>query len=150
MPARQETIMRKEKLFVYISYQGEIQVDAYLTEEDIEATKRINKQKAEFPNDKSIQNQVTPYHTKESIIPNGQRVIFYNEKHALAHGGKMREYLGMVEVDPGNTEERKIYNMTVDEIRILNLPKIQPNKNINRVVVQGGRTQLWTDYFRGR
>lgn len=127
--------MRKEKWFIYVSFGGERNLQPYQSDKDLEKSK-ANPDKPQF------------FSTQEKITE--ERVIFYNERHAVAYGGKMREYLGMVEIDPGNIDERKIYNMIASEIRDLNLPKIQPNKGINRVVVKGGQTYLWADYFKGR
>lgn len=128
--------MRKEKLFIYVAWQGERNVSAYQTDKQLEWAK-------------SHPDQDAPFSTKENIIPDGERVIFYKEKHALAHKSKMKEYLGMIEIDPGNIEERKILDMRASEIRALNLSKVEPNKDINRVVTQGGKTYLWKDYFKG-
>lgn len=125
----------KQIYFIYVSHQGEKNVETYQTEEDIK---------------NSVAGKPAPYHTREKITPDGQRVVFYKEKHALAYGPKMKEYLGLIEIDPGNSEDQKVFNMTADEIRMMDLPKVQPRPGINKVIMKGRDTILWDEYFARR
>ena len=124
----------KQRWFVFVSHEGERNLNPYQTEKDIE----LSKAHPDVP---------TAFHVREKITPNGQRVIFYNEKHALAYGNKMKEYLGMVDIEPGNSEDVKIIEMTADEIRMLNLPKNRPREAITKTVVTKQGTMLWSEYF---
>lgn len=86
------------------------------------------------------------FRTKKNIT--SERVIFYNEKHALAYGQSMREFLGVIDVDEGNSEEVKIFEKTAAEIKAMNLPKVNPDPGINRNIIRGNRTYRWDEYFR--
>lgn len=56
------------------------------------------------------------------------RIVFYEERHALVYGSQMKEYLGMTE-----TEDASILEKSAEEIRALNLPKIIP-RDFRRMV----------------
>lgn len=47
-----------------------------------------------------------------------EKIVFYNEKHALIYGPKMKEYLGATD-----TEDPSILEKSLEEIREMNLPK---------------------------
>lgn len=126
--------MKKDIYFIYVSQEGERNVIAYQTETDL-------KQSQGDP------TKPAPFHTREVITPPGQRVIFYKEKHALIYGKSMKEYLGMIEVDPGNSEDRKVFEMSVDEIRAMNLPKINPDPRIIKNIFRRGQSIPWHEFF---
>jgi len=127
----------KQRWFIFVSWQGERNLIPYQTKEDI----KLSKAKPDVP---------SAFHIREKITPDGQRVIFYNEKHALAYGNKMKEYLGIADIEPGNSEDKKIFEMTADEIRLLNLPKIRPRETITKTVVTKRGTVLWDEYFSNK
>ena len=120
---------RNNLYWIYVSWQGERNLEPYQTETD---------------------KKTGNFRAHEKITPDGERVIFYKEKHALAYGAKMKEFLGVIEFNPGNGEHQKMLTMSAEEIRKMNLPKINPDPRINKVVMKGGRSVLWDDYFARR
>ncbi len=101
-----------ELYFIFVSHEGELNVTPHQTPTD--------KKRGVFSN-------------KRTIKKAGERVIFLKEKHAFILSGKMKEYLGAIELT-----DMSILDKTADEIRDMNLPKPMPKDRRKTVLTKQG------------